>query len=363
MFGKKLLSVVGLLFLGSQIISVEAAGAGCTLTLNAGVCTPAGCDENDAGNLYLVKDLNDKQDYIVKIGTNGLSCDVEEGAGNYCKTRSGSVKTTIDAFCSADDIDTWYTCGSDGKCTEDGVPNSCKRASCKLEAGVFVGCSKGDYLVVDETEETIKLLEDTTSQYGGKLYQCDGSNCSKVIDTVGYYKNAGSIELSYIKCNGKGCVPVKPISDGDCSSTKKVEDEDGNEVIIKENGELVSIENKVYICLDANVKLSLEGVTGDKYFMNMDVPVGNVFGGDGEVVGYAVVDVKETEIHIVEEQGLGPNGENVKMYQYTDSNYKIYEKDSGVCETMRKTIIEFKLDTCSASPDVAYYSKGQTKSL
>jgi len=371
MFGKKLLSVVGLLFLGSQIISVK--GQDCSVSVDGNACTASTeCELNDTGKLF----IDGGQIFEVKV---------TEGQGNeiireckkatlaqvakFCKAEDGRAMTKFDAFCEDTDCISYYTCGSDGLCTEDSVPNSCKRASCKLEAGQFSGCSEGDYLVVNVVDndgvETIELLEDPTAGYIGKLYQCSTQNaCSKIDDDVGYYKNAGSIELSYIKCNGNGCVPVQP-SNHDCNNHMVTVD--GDNVEFEEYGELVSIDEKVYICLDKNVKLRLEGVEDAKYFMNMDIE--NIYDNNDvfrgfEGNGYAVIDVKEEEIHIVKEEGLDPNGGNVKMYQYTDSSYKIYERSENVCRSMGESITEFKLESCSASPkDVAYYSKGETKPI
>jgi len=53
------------------------------------------------------------------------------------------------------------------------------------------------------------------------------------------------------------------------------------------------------------------------------------------------------------------------MYRYANTNNKIFgkTKKNELC-IVSNDVVEFKLDSCSASPDdVAYYSKSQTKTF
>jgi len=233
MFGKKLLSVVGLLFLGSQIISVEA---GCVPSLAGGKCSTDGYDANNAGKLYLANDGQGGEDYIVVIGEGGKSCTKEEGEcgvnvagdkctvtscgledkkklfidggkivevtvtedvesgeitrscapkelnGNFCTTEDDNVVNTIEGFCEgvcAEGKPT-YSC-LEGACIADVNPRSCKRATCSYNGTTFSECKKVDYLIVTEN---VGLVEVQNQE--GVLYKCsDVSTCAKVGNNEG----------------------------------------------------------------------------------------------------------------------------------------------------------------------------------
>jgi len=270
MFGKKLLSVVGLIFLGSQIISVEGA---CSPTYDGSTCNAAGCAD-DVGKTFIV--TNGGNNYVVEIkssevgGETTISCDKKTESANYCTAKDakdGSVINTIVGFCdgTCDAGGLTYSCVG-GSCTEDVVPNTCKRASCTYNGSAFSGCKAGDFLVLNPG---VALL-DNTERSDGTLYKCTGTtNCEQIeVEEfeVGYYKNAGSIDKQYIKCTAlDACSPVA-VTGGTCSGSN--------------NGELVILNNAVNICLDNGVPLKLEGVTSaQKYFMKMDIETGskNVF--------------------------------------------------------------------------------------
>jgi len=365
MFGKKLLSVVGLLFLGSQIISVK--GEGCAKTLSGDTCDADICTEGDVG-LHMIGDkIVEVKEDTANVGE--FVCKLLKGAaGNYCTTASGSVVSTIDGYCSSDEksCDTngkTYHCDANGVCTEDGNPIDCQRAQCQFDSETkkFVGCVAGDYLVVNVVNEVVEIgsdpvpvvkgLIETAGNNDGKLYGCDGSKCELVSGEIktGYYKNAGSIILPYINCIDGVCSPVGPVEVTGLSTFVENKGCDGSN-----NGGLVRINGKVNICLDTNVPFSLEGVTTpEKYFMNINSAV--PFNENQSY--YAVVEVSEDEIYLHKENDL-INGKP-DMYQYTNNGLKIFAKSdkSQICGN-KNQILEFKLKTCSASPkDVAYYEK------
>jgi len=308
-------------------------------------------------------------DKIVEVKDEGndqepkIVCKLLEGkAGNYCTTASGSVVSTIDGYCSDEKScvanGKTYHCDANGVCTEDGNPIDCQRAQCQFDSVTkkFVGCVEGDYLVVNVVEEgspavpVVKGLIETAGN-NGKLYGCDGSICEEVSGEIktGYYKNAGSIILPYINCIDGVCSPVEPVEVTGLPTFVSNKGCDGSN-----NGGLVRINGKVNICLDTNVPFSLEGVTGEKYFMNIDSAV--PFNENQSY--YAVVEVSEDEIYLHKENDL-INGKP-DMYQYTNKGLKIFAKSddkSEICGN-KSQILEFKLKTCSASPkDVAYYEK------
>jgi len=414
MFGKKLLSVVGLLFLGSQIISVEA---GCAPTLNEGECDPLGCGSGDDG-LYFITDEYDQKSYTVEIKNDGTSCDKKEAegvcgvsvdgeghcnvnnnclgedngklflngskiykvtvneetnkkitvscgpetlSGNYCTTGSGSnIVSTIDGYCGVGGLNCaangeTYSC-TDGVCDQDFNPRSCKRSTCGYNGTSFSGCNNGDYLIVDVGNGLVK----DTKKTDGVLYHCTGSTtCDIVTDIkVGYYRNGGSInDFPYISCKKVGEPPSDSmqcapiaVAPGACDSESI-----GKLVMGGNNKDVVNI------CLDVGISLLLEddSLVDSEYFMEMEV-TGTVFGGyAGESGEYAVVKVlaKGNEIHLVEEPNLA--GHAPDMYKYSNIRNTIIEKDHNfdICQNPDQ-IVEFKLSKCKANPgDVAYYRK------
>jgi len=413
MFGKKLLSVVGLLFLGSQIISVEAV---CTPSLTDGKCKTENCDSGNAGELYLVEDTGGKK-YIAVISELGEQCTIEKGVcgvsldskggytatncgldydgklfindgklyevtveleneetgqikrscapkdqtGNFCTTVNGDVVNTIEGFCEKSCVEgkPTYSCSTGGSCIKDVNPRSCKRATCKFDKkNGFSGCKDGDYLIVTEGEG---LVEDETN-VDGVLYKCSGeSTCGKVGEKeeekieVGYYRNAGNVEsLPYIKCyKDKEGDDMKcapiAVASGDCSGTGSI----GKLVMDKNNNDVVNI------CLDENISLLLEddSLEDSEYFMQMEV-TNTVFEAYKRPGEYAVVEVldKGNEIHLVKEKDLAGNAPD--MYKYSNINNRIIAKDDNdeICKN-RYQIVEFKLTGCVADPDdVAYYA-------
>jgi len=91
----------------------------------------------------------------------------------------------------------------------------------------------------------------------------------------------------------------------------------------------------------------------------------DLFDKEGHANLYAALNVEKNEIHILKEKDLENDGSTLEMYRYANTNLKIFGKTQkeGLC-TSGIYIVEFKLDSCSASPDdVAYYSKSQTKTF
>jgi len=359
MFGKKLLSIVGLIFLGSQIISVEA-DCSVSVFVTAGICTPYGCK----GTEFFKMEEGGKV-YIFEVVSGGKSCSISKNK-NFCE-KSGNIMIMVDSFCSDTVCDKTYDCDDNGVCKEDKNPRSCQNVSCKwnAESETFEGCEAGDYLIVEETKDehpvVVGLIEESMKDSvnnNAKLYSCSEHSeeppskrdnvvsCEAVKGNiaVGYYKNAGSVNSPYIQCDDiKGCSPVAP-QKGSCS-----------EAII---GDLFIDDEVVKICLDDGIPLALEGnkdVVG-KYFMKTKVVDLNVFKGYFEGVSdvsnsYVALDVQAKEIH------LSTKGQHISMYRFTNENHKIFEKENSdkICQNGNK-IVEFKLNSCSAS-DVEYYSK------
>jgi len=335
MFVKKLLSVVGLLFLGSQIISVKGEGV-CAPTLNGDTCTPAECEAGDADKLFLVINKSDSESYIVEVKKTGLNpedpmeCNKITTAANYCTTAGGNVMNTIDGFCEDGCVGTQptYSCKAGGICTKDVDPRTCQRTTCKYDGEGFSGCANGDYLIVEETPgvggapaTVVGLIEKEGAEEAGndvKLYKCTGEpavKCGKVSDEdieVGYYKNAGSITSPYIKCDSNGCLPV---------NLSKEEEED---ICDGSNNGVLFFNNVVKICLDSGKSLPLDGEFTGKYFMSMKEA--NLFGEGLNADLYAALDVTDKEIHILKEKDLENEGSTLEMYRYANTNNKIFGK-------------------------------------
>jgi len=353
MFGKKLLSVVGLLFLGSQIISVEADCTPSLITDDDGnlVCktdiNDSSCGEGDNGRLFKLERGGNV--YIVEVGGDGATCSSSTDA-NYCTTENGEIISTIVGFCKdvggCKEGAPTYGCNESGVCTRDVVDSTCQKAKCLYDGNTNAGCGVGDFVVVtaDGNGHTV-ILDDPSSVTHGVLYKCNSSNTCSIIDSgefeVGYYKNAGSVNNKYIKCTAADdCLPVA-VSEGSCT----------NENI----GELILSGNEVSICLDEGVPFKLDEVE-EKHFMNLNVsnnvPFTTVTGDK-----YGVVKVKETEVHMLKETITATTP--AKMYKYTDAEYKIYDsRHADICVSGKK-IVEFKLDSCPAD-GVTYYSLSRT---
>jgi len=106
MFGKKLLSIVGLLFIGNQISSVSA---GCTPTyVDGSVSGCDSCDGTDADGLYYVEGTGENTDHIL-ISVSGsdstASCSQINDAGYY-RTLDGNYYKVIHSTFIASTVET-----------------------------------------------------------------------------------------------------------------------------------------------------------------------------------------------------------------------------------------------------------------
>jgi len=229
-------------------------------------------------------------------------------------------------------------------CTRDVVDSSCQKAKCLYDDNTNAGCEAGDFVVVttDATGQT-GILDDPSGT-PGELYKCTAHGLCDVIKSdefkVGYYKNAGSVNNKYIKCTAaNNCLPVA-VSEGSCTNANI--------------GELILSGNAVSICLDKDVSFKLDEVEDEEeHFMNLNVSANVPF--TKVASKYGVVEVKETEVHMLKETITASTP--AKMYKYTDAEYKIYikgGKDVDICK-LNNDIVEFKLDSCSED-GVTYYS-------
>lgn len=206
MFGKKILSIIGLLFIGCQISFVSADGCAPTYTSDS-ECTPADCDGTDADGYYAVGNKlveitgSDSTASCSVVTTPGYYIDVDGAfhSVNYSKIRSdaddesdctgnaGKFKTGGEAFCVADgkeltlgdskkylftDSDTIFTSNvnNDVIVTSTAKSITVDKTSMNFIYNYCVDTNK----VVRKRKED---LCDTENTGDCTYYKCDGTKC------------------------------------------------------------------------------------------------------------------------------------------------------------------------------------------
>jgi len=223
MFGKKILSVVGLIFLGSQIVSIE--GQECKPTYNSSgepACSAVNCGQNDNDKTFIATGIDDSEgnEYAVTVTysdpAEGASCELKENFNgqDYCVDNNGFIYERTVGLCNAvvdagnEDCKKYYNCNS-GVC-EVSTSNSDPNAGCVPAVGKKCGAG---YYLVDSNELSIG---------SGQLWQCFGeeSNCVSS-HQIGFLVNAGSeaANTKYIQCDDvSGNCSIATIGD-DCDGT------------------------------------------------------------------------------------------------------------------------------------------------
>jgi len=376
MFGKKILSIVGLVFLGSQLASVNA---GCTPTYDATTsgCEPSGCGNDDIGNLILVESSDSKK-YVVKISKEaGSSDDVDEYGvlkcnleteinGDVCVSEQNIISENLkNAFCNDGACANYMTCKS-GECVAAEI-KTIRTETPKCDPsndGLKDNCEKGYHVMSVDTEEggspVYSLI--INDEEGTVLYYCDGNgSCNERQIPIGYLINGNKYNkevLQYLECNKTSCKAIAAES-GNCNG--------------KSAGDIVKIGGVANICISDEIAIPLTSPAEErtepiKYFVKHDstAVASNVFQGNVDVVGDGRLDLLHFMVEIsasgtdvtLPETAEGPTG--IK-YRYTDGNQRIYESvtsatEGGICDNgvAQFSMVEYVKDY-KAGDKVDYY--------
>eukprot|EP00833_Pecoramyces_ruminatium_P009441 jgi/Orpsp1_1/1183473/evm.model.c7180000085338.1 len=212
-------------------------------------------------------------------------------------------------------------------------------------AFVQINANKNEYYLQDADDTT--NLE--TSDTAGNLLECTKETgvCNDITSKakVGYYQNAGSSTLEYIKCSVKGsdveCKPytVDNVTAGQSCTGKTIGD------VIKDGG--------VYqLCLGTTSSSGVDlNDTVKSYFIS--VGTSNVFGNKASsyvLVNMASGNALRDDLNT-----------DIPRYRYTNADHKISTKnESGMCSAQGvpgANIVEFKHEVCETEQVQTNYYK------
>jgi len=357
MFCKKILSIVGLIFLGSQL---SFAADDCAPTYGSGTCTATGCVEGDADKLILANGSadGDTNKYAVKItNTDGtVGCDLQTSmTDDYCISTTNEINTRIDGFCNADACVSQVTC-TDGVCVD--LAHSCTRDDTVLPTPCNPKTAPGECLAGYYILSGNDLL---AAAGEGDLYHCtekgscgDGAVAAAQYPT-GYLVNADPTAANiaavpYIQCTKGGkCLGLD-------KTTITAENCNGDSV---KAGDLIYVDAVGYnLCITKGTNTGVAINNNDKYFICYEESSANAFTGKIPDGFCGIVEMTATDITLKDYVGSTST-----KYIYTNANQKIYLTSSDDICKAPNTITEFKLDYCSdkATTDATdYYIKGAT---
>jgi len=366
MFGKKILSIVGLLFLGSQL----ASALDCSAEYSGTLCTANNCVPGDDGKLILADGTGDvsANKYVVEIKSEGAECDLVTriDGDDVCVSDKKVISTDLQtSFCTANACDSYMNCATTGICT--GVKYTTGRVQardptlCNPSTEAKTNCDAG-YYILDAATANANLVETGVE---GTLWECKDSagDCGVVDSTAipyGYLKNQKSgTATGYIKCDGNG-------TSGTCTAilTSDIHKDDDN-CTGNKPGDLIENGGIFKLCIDATIAPVALGITSTspiKYFIGYDNTATNIFKtkmlqfGETPVTYYFMVDIQTNGNDVL----LHAHEGEASKYKYTGADLKVVEysdetRIAGICAGTSFT--EFTKDYKSTDT-VDYYVMG-----
>jgi len=352
MFGKKILSVVGLIFLGSQIVSIE--GQVCAPTYNSRgdpACSAVNCGQNDNGETFIATGIDESagNEYAVTVTYTdgvGVSCALNDAfnGDDYCVDENKKIAARSDNWCSSTSNQcTYYDC-EDGDCIVHGTTrDSCNPKGSPSEQGK---CIENGYYLMDNTTEDIK----TTAGDSGYLYLCEKFGTANIIckkvgtgsgETgeavpTGFLVNsgAGSDTGKYIKCNGGRCTAIGLVIEyGAAVPIDNCQNAEVNDIILVDGTDM-------YICLENSIDggLKIDNNDNNRQFF-VDVK-------DSETI-FGTTTNNDFKYLLVDLNGGNAilHAKDNARYKYADASLEIFGRKSGnICDngSLKGSASEFK---------------------
>jgi len=345
MFGKKILSIVGLLFVSSQLVYAEVcmydgyaietadscngkvyllnndgntkidsssailctSGSKCILSECEGTvceqdtsysglittdgelfsCTSGDCINVDietlGGNNYLVNDIDENNLFVVGNSGGTMEVKTDFNGQDFCVDKDWAIYKRTNGLCLAN-VD-GEDCTHYYDCTEGEsctVSLSNRNPNAACIPTVDTKCAAGYYLVDGNA-----LSTDT-----GALWQCfgDEKNCVNIDSNpqIGFLVNAGSdnANTKYIQCVGANSCTIAPIGN-DCADTETNGEATYGQLYTKDSG------STYQLCLyDVEKKFITIGSTPKKYLIEKKAAM---LGFDVEATEYVVLEVDASQ--------------------------------------------------------------------